>query len=76
MVSIRFFINLFTIFGKDLGFSNTSIKNTLEGTIQNINGFNCQSTYCGARNESENKLQFLIYFYLVQKKQKNLLLKI
>lgn len=61
-VSIRFFINLFTIFGKDIGFSNTSIKNTLEGTIQNINGFNCQSTYCGARNESENKLQFFNIF--------------
>ena len=49
-------------FEKVLGFSNRCIKNTLEGTIRNINGFNCQSTLCAARNESENKQQFFNIF--------------
>ena len=60
--SIRFFRNLLTILENELGFSNTCIKNTLEGTIRNINGFNCQSTLCAARNESENKQQFFNIF--------------
>lgn len=60
--SIRFFRNLLTILQKELGFSNTCIKNTLEGTIRNINAFNCQSTYCGTRNEIENKQQFFNIF--------------
>lgn len=59
---IRFFRNLLTILEKELGFSNTCIKNTLEGTIQNINGFNCENTYCGLRSESENKQQFFNIF--------------
>ena len=60
--SIRFVINLLTIMETQLGFPNTCINNTLEGTIRNINGFNCQSTYCGVRNESENKQQFFNIF--------------
>ena len=70
--SIRFFRNLLTILEKELGFSNTCIKNTLEGTIQNINGFNCQSSFCGLRNESENKQQFFNIFLSCSEEAKEL----
>ena len=63
--SQRFYRNFMTILDKELGSSNTCIKQTFEGKFVYINHFNCQDKFCKGHNSNTVEQNFYDIFLSV-----------